>query len=274
LQTLPTTKTLNKHIKELDGMKTYPKELFYMGNLELLNKPKISIVGTRAPNQYTKNTISSLSSSLSKNGICIVSGGAMGVDAIASLGAGADNTIVVLANSLDMLYPATNKKLLEQIANKGLIISKFDINHKPRVYDFVQRNEIVVALGDSLIIGEADLKSGTLHSASYGQKMNKDIYTLPHRLNESLGSNELLAQSKAQAIYNIDNFVYECCNKFDILKNSLKQKENAKKDDKVTKYFKTNPRYDDAIAKYPNEVLEYELSLKIKVQNNSIVYID
>jgi len=85
-------------------MDKYPKELYYMGNLELLDKPKISIVGTRKPSQYTKNTIASISSFLSNSGICIVSGGAMGVDAIASLNAGVNNTIVVLANSLYLSY--------------------------------------------------------------------------------------------------------------------------------------------------------------------------
>ena len=251
-------------------MDKYPKELYYMGNLELLGKPKISIVGTRKPSQYTKNTIASISSSLSNSGICIVSGGAMGVDAIASLNAGVNNTIVVLANSLDYLYPATNKKLLSQIANEGLIISKYDINHQPRAYDFVARNEIVVALGDALIVGEADLKSGTLHSASYALNMQKDIYALPHRLNESKGTNNLLADDKAKAIYDIDSFISNICSMFGISKN--KDKSN-KKPNSIDEFFKTTPSYEDAILKYPNEVLEYEMQGKIKIQNNCIIYL-
>ncbi len=248
-------------------MKKYPKELYYMGNLDLLNKPKISIVGTRKPSQYTKNAIASISSSLSNSGVCIVSGGAMGVDAIASLNAGANNTIVVLASSLDYLYPATNKKLLAQIANEGLIISQFDINHKPRAYDFVARNEIVVALGEALIVGEADRKSGTLHSASYALNMQKDIYALTHRLNESKGTNDLLADNKAKAIYDIDNFISNICFMF-----GIKDKSN-KKINSIDEFFKTTPSYEDALLKYPNEVLEYEMQGKIKIQNNCIIYL-
>ena len=100
---------INFKIDELSSMKKYPNELFYIGNTTLLKKKKISIVGTRRPNSYTKEFTYKLASKLSDSGICIVSGAAMGVDAIAHQGAKSTNTIAVVANGLDIRYPAINK---------------------------------------------------------------------------------------------------------------------------------------------------------------------
>ncbi len=90
-------------IPELLSMKNYPKDLFYDGDLNLLKRAKISIVGSRKPTQYSREMIQKLSSSLSKKGICIVSGGAMGIDAMAHSGAGSSNTIAVLVISNNKL---------------------------------------------------------------------------------------------------------------------------------------------------------------------------
>ena len=95
------------HIFELEAMKSYPKKLFYSGKLELLKKTKISIVGSRKPSQYSRSLTHQLSSVLSKNDICVVSGGAMGIDAIAHKGASEFNTISVLVISKNKLYSTT-----------------------------------------------------------------------------------------------------------------------------------------------------------------------
>lgn len=87
--------TLDFHIPELECMKVYPQTLFYKGNLSLLTRPKISIVGTRHPNSYTKMMTAEIARKLSNVGMCIVSGGAQGVDGIAHNFAGVSNTIMV-----------------------------------------------------------------------------------------------------------------------------------------------------------------------------------
>ena len=79
-------------IPELNNMKKYPPQIFYEGNLSLLNRPKVSIVGTRRPSNYTRQFTYALSKALAKRGVCVVSGAAMGVDTIAHEGAGFDNT--------------------------------------------------------------------------------------------------------------------------------------------------------------------------------------
>lgn len=254
-------KSIDFHIDELDLMKKYPKEIFYKGNIELLKRRKVSIVGTRKPNQYTQQFTHLLSKGLSSNNITIVSGAAMGVDAIAHNGASTSNTIAVAGTGLDIRYPAVNKNLIIDIENNGLVLSQFENNQTATRYTFPLRNEVVVALGEILIVTQADLNSGTMRSVEYALKMNKQIYVLPHRLNESEGTNRLLQEGKAKAIYNIDKFIED----FVGCKNEIKSKDN------FIEYCKTNPTYDEAMELYSAEVFEYELLEKIQVQDGSII---
>lgn len=240
-------------IPELAHMKKVPEKLFFKGNLELLKRKKIGIVGSRRPSSYTKIFTSKLASSLSSCNICIVSGAAMGVDAISHKSAGASNTIAVVANGLDIKYPKINKNLIEDIEKNGLVLSQFEDGYSARPYSFVLRNELVVALSDIIIITQADLNSGSLHSAKFAIEQGKEIYVLPQRINESLGTNELIEKGLATPIYNIDKF---------ILKFTNNEKMNL---DYFLEFCKDNPTYSEALEKYPNETFENELNGKIKI---------
>jgi DNA processing protein len=249
---------LSWEVPQLLSMKRYPKELYYIGNSELLKKYKISIVGTRKPNQYTRNMTMKLAHALSTRGICVVSGAAMGVDAIAHKGAGSANTIAVMANGLDIKYPAVNKSLIESIEDNGLVISQFKEGERARAWSFVVRNEIVVALGDILIVTQADLDSGTMRSVEYALKMGKKIYVLAHRIGESEATQELLKDKKAQAIYDIDSF----CNQFAKIEDS--------KTDPVLEFCKNSPTYEEAYANFADKILEYELDGKLQILNGKV----
>lgn len=253
-------KKINFKIEELSSMKKYPNEIFYIGNLELLKKKKVSIVGTRRPSSYTKEFTYKLSSKLSQNNICIVSGAAMGVDAIAHQGAKSNNTIAVVANGLDIRYPSVNKNLIQDIENNGLILSTYKENEKAKKYTFILRNELVVALGDILIVTEADINSGSLSSIEFALKMKKEVYTLPHRLNESLGTQELVKKNLIKVIYNLDEFIKQITNN----KIEVEQK------DEILLFCKNNPSYESAIEKYSNKIFEYELEGKISIKNGKI----
>ena len=246
-------------IDELSSMKKYPEELFYLGNIDLLKKRKISIIGSRRPNSYTKEFTYKLSSKFSDLGICIVSGAAMGVDAIAHQGAKSNNTIAVVANGLDIRYPSVNKNLILDIEKNGLMLSAYKENEKARNYTFVHRNEIVVALSEFLIVSEADLDSGSLTSVNYALKMGKEVFTIPHRINESLGTQNLVKQGLIKVIYDVDEFIYKTC--------GLKNKNI---EDEVLLFCKNNPTYESAIQKFPNKIFEYELEGKIKIENGKI----
>ncbi len=253
-------KKIDFHISELDSMKKYPKDLYYIGNTDLLQKTKISIVGSRTPNQYSRGLIHQISSKLSQAGICIVSGGAIGIDTIAHKGAGVNQTIMVAGTGLDKKYPTINKKMIQDIENNGLVLSQFEVGVPSNRWNFPIRNELVVSLSDILIVAYADINSGTMRSVEYALKMGKEIYALPHRIGESDGTNKLLENGTAKAIYDINKFI----GKFSNI-----QKDDGTVDE-FLKYCKTNPIYDEAISKYGAKVFEYELLGKIQVINGKI----
>ena len=254
-------KIIDEKIQELSSMKSYPKQLYYSGNKELLKRKKISIVGSRRPSKYSKMMTNTLASSLSKNGICIVSGGAMGIDAIAHSSAGSFNTISVLPCGIDIRYPTINKNLLNDIEKNGLLLSQFELGFRATHWSFVVRNELVVALGDVLIVSEADLDSGTMRSIEFALAMGKEIFVLPQRLGESMGTNKLLQDGKAKCIYDVDEFVARLS-----LNNEV-----ANTKDEFLEYCSINPNYEDALAKYPDRIFEAELSGEILIQNGRVM---
>ena len=251
---------ITEHIKELDSMKSYPKELNYLGDLELLSRKKISIVGSRKPTKYSREMTQKLSLALSKSGVCIVSGGAMGIDAIAHTGATSSNTIAVLPCGVDIRYPAVNKNLLNDIQNSGLLLSQFKEGEKARPWSFVVRNELVVALGDVLVVCEAELDSGSMRSIEFALKMKKEIYVFPQRVGESNATNQLLRDSKAKAIYDIEEFVTRFSGK----------KIQERVTDSFLEYCMTNPTYEEALKKYPQRVFEAELNGEIEIRNAKV----
>ncbi len=251
---------LSSPIPELDAMKKYPSELFCKGNLDLLKRPKVSIVGTRRPSIYTQNFTYNIAKALAKRGVCVVSGAAMGVDAIAHSGAGADNTIAVVANGLNIRYPVLNKELIESIENSGLMLSQFNDGFRATGWSFVVRNELVVALGDILIVTEAELGSGSMRSVEYALKMGKEIFVLPQRLNESSGTNSLLRDGKAIAITDVELFA----SRFGEEANS-----DIEKDDFF--YFcQALPTFEDTVSKFGDRVYEAELEGMVTIHNGIV----
>lgn len=249
---------LNDIPKSLLGISPSIKQLFYTGNLNLLAKPlKIAIIGTRKPNAYTKNFISILAKKLSQANVVIVSGGALGTDIIAHAAA-IPNTIMVAPNSLDMIYPSSNANIINLIAKDGLILSEYEKNYSPKSYSFIQRNRIVIGLSDIIIIPQADEKSGSMQSAAMAIKQKKPIYVLPHRINESLGTNSLLANNLATAIYDIDMFL-----------NSLNITSIQK--DEIIEFCSLAPSFEEAFEKFGDKILEYEIEGKIKRMNGKVL---
>ncbi len=251
---------LEQRLDELGSMKSYPSEIFYDGNIELLKRVKVSIVGSRKTSKYSREMTHKLSSSLAKVGVCIVSGGAMGVDAVAHLGAGAANTIAVLPCGINIKYPAVNKNLLTDIQNQGLLLSQFKEDDRARRWSFVVRNELVVALGEVLVVSEAELDSGSMRSIEYALEMGKEIFVFPHRLGESGATNELLKDGKAKAIYDINEFV----SRFGTVDIAEVKK------DSFLKFCENNPTYEETLAKYPDKVFEAELNGDIEIRNAKV----
>ncbi len=252
---------VTEHLSALDAMKKYPPELFYKGNLELLKRPKVSIVGTRRPSNYTRQFTYALARALAKRGVCVVSGAAMGVDTIAHEGAGVDNTIAIVANGLDIRYPVINRPLIESIEKQGLILSQFNDGFRATGWSFVVRNELVVALGDILIVTEADLKSGSMRSVEYALKMGKELWVLSHRLDESLGTNLLLSEGKANVIQNVESFAsrFGQAVESDMLK------------DDFFYFCQGSPTFDETVQKFGDRVYEAELEGEVTIHNGIVM---
>jgi len=251
---------MGNRISELESMKRYPETLYYQGSVELLNTPKISIVGTRRPNPYTRAVTFELAKKLSMAGMTIISGAAAGVDRIAHEGAGSDRTIAVLPSGIDLRYPAANADLIRSIEENGLTISPFEPGFSAREWSFVVRNEIVVALGSALIVTEADIGSGSMRSVEYALEMNKPIYVLPHRVRESEATRMLMREGKAEPIDDIDQFVAMMA----------KTGKQSIEDSPFIAYCRKAPTYEEAMAAYPGEVFEAELNGMIEVQNGRV----
>ncbi|MGP1484748.1 MAG: DNA-processing protein DprA [Campylobacter sp.] len=239
---------------QLKRVKNPPKQLFYKGNLNLLSGQLVSIVGSRRATSYTKECVFKLSKMLSKAGVCVVSGGALGVDIEAHRGA-LPNTIGVFGNGLDKIYPKSNAKIINEIYSKSLAISEYEPSTPPLPHNFLQRNRIVVGLSKALVVAQADLQSGSMQSAKMAIQMGVDIYVLPQRIGESDGTNALLASGKAKLIDNFENFV---------MKFGTKNDEKTDSDE-IVNFCKNGANLDEVLARFGDKIYEYELLGRVKI---------
>ena len=131
--------------------------------------------------------------------LVIVSGLALGIDALAHLEAikAQGQTIAVLASGLDLVYPQENQKLADQIIEKnGLIISEFPLGTLPHKGHFPRRNRIIAGISKGVLVIEASEKSGSLITASLALDYNRDVFTIPGDIfrSTSMGTNNLILQ--------------------------------------------------------------------------------
>ncbi len=229
-------------------------KVYYIGDLALLKRPAVSIVGSRRPTFYAKSMTKKIASCYAKRGFAVVSGAAMGIDAMAHEGAGYENTIAVLPCSLDRVYPKSNAALIEKIGRSGLLLSPFSPTFEATKWSFVVRNRLVVALGDFLIVPEAESGGGSMRSAELALEMSKEILVLPHRLGESSGTFELLRKGLAKEIIDLEKIC------------------PTEKSDPFIEYLKSSPFYDEALERYPQQIVEAELDQKIEVIDGKIFY--
>ena len=247
--------------QELLTISDPPRTLYAIGNRELLKARKIAVIGTRRPSSYTKGITYRIAKLIAEAGGVVVSGAAMGVDAVAHQGAG-ERTIAVMGNSLDIIYPKVNKALIQTIYNDALALSEYKSGYEARPYSFVLRNRIVVGLCEAVVITQADLNSGSMTSARLAREMGKPIYVLPQRLGESDGTNALLKEGAAQAIYDVEDLI-----------DSLGFSMAGQGEDAVLAYLQDHPDYHEAVARFGEKIDEYELEGKITVRNNSITVV-
>lgn len=183
--------------KEFYELDEPPYLFFYKGNLELLTKEKVSVIGSRECSEYAKQSCYDLMDRL-KNDTVIVSGLAKGVDALAHIEAMklGHPCIGVIGCGLDIIYPMENKNLYEEIMNNHLLISEYPNHVAPSAHHFPARNRLIAALGEVCYVVEAKSKSGTMITANYALSLDREIIAFPYRYNEAFGKgcNDLIEQ--------------------------------------------------------------------------------
>ena len=161
-----------------------PPVLSVLGNKTLLKKPHVAVVGTRNASINGKNIARHIAADLVKAGYSVVSGLALGIDAAAHEGAlyaASENasTTAVLGTGINVPYPEQNRKLYDQIKEKGVLISEFPFNTKPQPSNFPQRNRIISGLAQGLVVIEAALRSGSLITANKALEQGRDVFAVP-----------------------------------------------------------------------------------------------
>jgi DNA processing protein len=164
---------------------------------DLMARPKVAIVGTRKVTPYGRQATAQFTSELARAGIVIVSGLAYGVDAAAHRAAleACGLTIAVLPGSVERPYPAAHRGLAEAIVQGGgALLSEYPSGTTSYKSNFVGRNRIVSGMSDVLLITEAAVNSGTMHTARFALEQGKDVFAVPGNITSpvSEGTNNLL----------------------------------------------------------------------------------
>lgn len=185
--------------KQLQTIPDPPVLLYVSSNSldDLLAKPRVAIVGSRKVTPYGKGVTQQLAHDLAARGVVVVSGLALGVDAIAhkaALDAGGQ-TIAILPSGITRVYPSTHQQLAKQIVQAGgALISEYPDGCEAFKGNFVLRNRLVSGISDALIVTEAATKSGTMHTASYAIRQGRPVFAVPGNITSPLsaGTNYLI----------------------------------------------------------------------------------
>jgi DNA processing protein len=176
-----------------------PPLLYVRGNIELLNRHCLSIVGARRPTPYGNQMSERLGRDLAARGLVIVSGLARGIDACAHHGAlstPAGTTIAVLGSGIDVVYPKENKKLFEEIEKRGAIISEFSMGTFPGPQNFPIRNRVIAGMSLGVVCVEGAQYSGSLITSRLAMEFGREVFGVPGNVTQplSFGPNQLIKQ--------------------------------------------------------------------------------
>lgn len=177
------------------GLKEIPKppeHLWMLGEWPPEGHKKLAVVGSRAATSYGKDMCTRLVTGLAGYPVSIVSGLALGIDALAHRAAlnARLHTIAVPGSGLssNAIYPRTNAALAKEILTAGgALLSEHEPDHKAEIQDFPSRNRIMVGLADAVLVIEAAEKSGTLITARLASEYNRELLCVPHRATDPTG---------------------------------------------------------------------------------------
>ena len=175
-----------------------PPILYVRGTLTDADEWAVAIVGTRRVTTYGRQVTEQLATALAQNGITVISGLARGTDSIAhqtALKAGG-RTISVLGSGVDRLYPPENKRLAEEMIEKGAVMSDYPLGTQPEASNFPPRNRIISGLAMAVVVVEASQQSGALITAEFAAEQGREVFAVPGSIfaPQSQGTNRLIQQ--------------------------------------------------------------------------------
>lgn len=173
-----------------------PLVLYAKGDVSLLNSQIFGIVGSRRSLPLSISLAGEYAKELSQAGFTLVTGIAQGVDekVLKSVLENNGKAISVLGGGFDNIYPKTNEGLVEQLANKGLVITEYPPEVMSKAYHFPVRNRIIAGLSVGVLIVSGRIKSGTQYTAEYAEEYGRDVFSIPYSvgIESGAGCNDLI----------------------------------------------------------------------------------
>lgn len=173
-----------------------PPTLYLKGEKTIDTARTIAVVGTRRSSQYGRAVAGRLAGALGRVGLVVVSGLAVGIDAAAHRGAlkAGAKTVAVLGSGFGHPYPASNKKLADQICASGTLVSEYPLDTRPAKWTFPQRNRILSGLSRGVVVVEAPERSGALITARLALEQGREVFAVPGAITStaSVGANRLI----------------------------------------------------------------------------------
>ena len=210
-------KVLEKNDKDypekLKKIEDLPQKLYVMGDEKLLNKTSIAIVGSRSCTEYGSFYATKFAKEISKEGVCVVSGLARGIDTAAHNGAKfyKGKTIAVIGGGFNQIYPEENTELFHEIIKLGgCIVSEYPPEKEPILSNFPKRNRIISGLADAVLVVEAIHRSGSTVTAKFAKSQCKTVFCIPSNIGIStgVGTNKLI-QDGAKLAINAKDILHE-----------------------------------------------------------------
>lgn len=178
-----------------------PPVLFALGNLGLLQRPAVAIVGSRDHSIYGTEVCRMLAREAAWAGIVVVSGMARGLDAVAHTAALDErgDTIGVLGNGLGVVYPAANRSLYDRMVERGLLVTEFPPGERPHAGSFPRRNRLISGLARVTVVVEAAVGSGALITAGTAVEQGREVLVVPGPITSAVsgGANRLIRDGAA-----------------------------------------------------------------------------
>ena len=188
-----------------------PVLLYIKGDRRLLQRPSFAVVGSREHSVYGATATRTLTQQLCRHFV-ILSGMAKGIDGIAHRQALAcrQPSIAILGTGLDVIYPTQHATLYDQLCAHGLVISEQPLGVSPEPYRFPQRNRLISALTEGLLLTEASEKSGAVISANFASDLGRPVYCAPGHLQSetSIGAHRLI-QDGAKLVHSVDDILVD-----------------------------------------------------------------